>query len=351
MIYLRAHISTIHVRFCTIVLSVFAYGQTSSGKTFTMQGNRASAKNNASRNGVDGITHMAARDIFATIAADPQHSYAVRVSFLEIYNEEVRDLLVAADGKSGAAGAGGQRQQATLAVREDPKAGVFVENLTSHRVYNLDTLLHYLNLGEKHKSVAATGMNDRSSRSHTIFRITVERKKKVVVHQGNGAGPAVTLILTAPPETSGGGKRGGKKGGSGGVKLVATLNLVDLVCSMIEGLLSNASIIHVLCFLALTHLTSPHSFFPLVALRPEVRVCDIPAPLVADKKRAERSIRGELFGQAQFLCQHWISQPTISHPLLPFFSSPSAVFSLCRVSSWASERRVVAGLARTRRPL
>ena len=73
---------------------------------------------------------MAARDIFATIAADPQHSYAVRVSFLEIYNEEVRDLLVAADGKSGAAGAGGQRgQQATLAVREDPKAGVFVENL------------------------------------------------------------------------------------------------------------------------------------------------------------------------------------------------------------------------------
>ena len=112
-----------------------------------MQGNRASAKNNASRNGVDGITHLAARDIFATIAADPQHSYAVRVSFLEIYNEEVRDLLAAADGKSGAASAGGQRQQATLAVREDPKAGVFVENLTSHRVYNLDTLLHYLNLG------------------------------------------------------------------------------------------------------------------------------------------------------------------------------------------------------------
>lgn len=216
--------------------SVFAYGQTSSGKTFTMQGNRASAKNNASRNGVDGITHLAARDIFATIAADPQHSYAVRVSFLEIYNEEVRDLLAAADGKSGAASAGGQRQQATLAVREDPKAGVFVENLTSHRVYNLDTLLHYLNLGEKHKSVAATGMNDRSSRSHTIFRITVERKKKVVVQQSNGAGPAVTLMLTPPPETNGGGKRGGKKGGSGGVKLVATLNLVDLVCSMIEAL-------------------------------------------------------------------------------------------------------------------
>ena len=201
-----------------------------------MQGNRASAKNNASRNGVDGITHLAARDIFATIAADPQHSYAVRVSFLEIYNEEVRDLLAAADGKSGAASAGGQRQQATLAVREDPKVGVFVENLTSHRVYNLDTLLHYLNLGEKHKSMAATGMNDRSSRSHTIFRITVERKKKVVVQQSNGAGPAVTLMLTPPPETNGGGKRGGKKGGSGGVKLVATLNLVDLVCSMIEAL-------------------------------------------------------------------------------------------------------------------
>ena len=46
----------------------------------------------------------------------------------------------------------------------------------------------------------------------------------------------MTLMLTPPPETNGGGKRGGKKGGSGGVKLVATLNLVDLVCSMIEAL-------------------------------------------------------------------------------------------------------------------
>lgn len=195
-----------------------------------MQGNRASAKNNASRNGVDGITHLAARDIFDRIAADPKHSYAVRVSFLEIYNEEVRDLLVASDGKAGAAASSGQKQ-ATLAVREDPKLGVFVENLTSHRVYNLDTLLHYLNLGEKHKSVAATGMNDRSSRSHTIFRITVERKKKVVVQQSGGAGPAVSLMLTPPPETNGGGKKGGKRSGGGGVKLVATLNLVDLAGS------------------------------------------------------------------------------------------------------------------------
>ena len=195
-----------------------------------MQGNRASAKNNASRNGVDGITHLAARDIFDRIAADPKHSYAVRVSFLEIYNEEVRDLLVASDGKAGAAASSGQKQ-ATLAVREDPKLGVFVENLTSHRVYNLDTLLHYLNLGEKHKSVAATGMNDRSSRSHTIFRITVERKKKVVVQQSGGAGPAVSLMLTPPPETNGGGKKGGKRSGGDGVKLVATLNLVDLAGS------------------------------------------------------------------------------------------------------------------------
>ena len=199
-----------------------------------MQGNRASAKNNASRNGVDGITHLAARDIFDRIAAGPKHSYAVRVSFLEIYNEEVRDLLVASDGKSGGSGGAGNgngQKQATLAVREDPKMGVFVENLTSHRVYNLDTLLHYLNLGEKHKSVAATGMNDRSSRSHTIFRITVERKKKVVVQQSGGAGPAVSLMLTPPPETNGGGKKGGKKSGGDGVKLVATLNLVDLAGS------------------------------------------------------------------------------------------------------------------------
>ena len=204
-----------------------------------MQGNRATAKDNAPRprtralakkakdnassNGVDGITHMAARDIFGTIAADPQHSYAVRVSFMEIYNEEVRDLLVAGGG-DGKSGAGNGQKQTSLAVREDPKLGVFVENLTSHRVYNLDTLLHYLNLGEKHKAVAATGMNDRSSRSHTIFRITVEKKKKIAVQQSGGAGSAVTLMLTPPPT------KGEKKSGSDGVKLVATLNLVDLVC-------------------------------------------------------------------------------------------------------------------------
>ena len=238
-IYVSQTTHVIYSQFLSLLLSlcsspVFAYGQTSSGKTFTMQGNRASAKNNASRNGVDGITHLAARDIFDQIAADPKHSYAVRVSFLEIYNEEVRDLLVASDGKSGGSGGAGNgngQKQATLAVREDPKMGVFVENLTSHRVYNLDTLLHYLNLGEKHKSVAATGMNDRSSRSHTIFRITVERKKKVVVQQSGGAGPAVSLMLTPPPETNGGGKKGGKKSGGDGVKLVATLNLVDLAGS------------------------------------------------------------------------------------------------------------------------
>ena len=240
--------------------TVFAYGQTSSGKSFTMQGSRPPirAKTVSTRlqqrqekeidakvQSVDGITHMAARDIFACIANDTEHTYAVRVSFMEIYNEDVRDLLVAGEHRSGGGGlncsnhggggGGVGTSNRTLAVREDPKRGVFVENLTSHRVYNLDTLLHYLNIGEKHKRVAATGMNDRSSRSHTIFRITVERKKKIgAVSSGIGVvkGEGTALVdKENGSATAAATARSSSKSAGAGVKLVATLNLVDLAGS------------------------------------------------------------------------------------------------------------------------
>jgi len=171
------------------LIPVFTYGQTSSGKTFTMQGNRASSKNDASCNGVDGIIHMAARDIFDIIFADPQHSYSVCVSFMEIYNEKVYDLLV------------DRHKQNPLTILQKPKSAM---------VNDLDGLFHYLNLGKERIEIGATGMNDQSSRSHTIFRITVEKRSENV-----------------------------------GVKLVATLNLVDLVCS--QGLVSRNQVIQCIC--------------------------------------------------------------------------------------------------------
>jgi len=151
--------------------TIFAYGQTSSGKTFTMQGSggyggmiKTGTPTKARQ--APGIVHLAARDIFKHIENEPNRVFLLRVSFIEIYNEEVRDLLIS-----------GAKEPNVLTIREDPRRGVFV-NANENIVTSFTGLLDTLFAGEKNRSVAATGMNERSSRSHTIFRITVESRKK-----------------------------------------------------------------------------------------------------------------------------------------------------------------------------
>ena len=149
--------------------TIFAYGQTSSGKTYTMQGSGtiqegASAENSKTIGATGGIVHMAALDIFDHIENEPERVFLVRVSFIEIYKEEVRDLLVSGDS-------------ASLTILEDKRRGVFVDS-NETIVTSMNSLLSVLFAGEKNRSVAATGMNERSSRSHTIFRITVESRLK-----------------------------------------------------------------------------------------------------------------------------------------------------------------------------
>ena len=150
--------------------TIFAYGQTSSGKTFTMQGSGGyggmiKTGTPLKRKETPGIVHMAARDIFKHIEQERNRVFLLRVSFIEIYNEEVRDLLVS-----------GMKEPTVLTVREDPRRGVFV-NANENIVTSFTGLLDTLFAGEKNRSVAATQMNERSSRSHTIFRITVESRK------------------------------------------------------------------------------------------------------------------------------------------------------------------------------
>lgn len=170
--------------------TIFAYGQTSSGKTYTMQGS-GTIQDGASSSG--GIVHMAARDIFSTIQSQPNRMFLVRASFLEIYNEEVRDLLSTSNG--------------TLQVREDPRRGVFVQS-QEEMVTDFNSLLRLLFQGEKSRQVASTGMNERSSRSHTIFRITIESREK----DDNSD------------------EEGDESSGEGAVR-ISTLNLVDLAGS------------------------------------------------------------------------------------------------------------------------
>lgn len=168
--------------------TIFAYGQTSSGKTFTMQGSGTIEE--GSEQGKGGIVHLAAQDIFAHIEKNADRNFLVRSSFLEIYNEDVRDLL------------GGDNKNKTLQIREDPHRGVFVQS-EEVIVTDFSELLGVLFRGEKSRSFASTAMNERSSRSHTIFRVTIESRAKV---------PEGAVDLD-------------------GSVLVSTLNLVDLAGS------------------------------------------------------------------------------------------------------------------------
>ena len=178
---------------------------------------------------------MAAQDIFQHIAAATDRVFLVRVSFIEIYNEEVRDLLT---------GNGSSRDNNVLAVREDPRRGVFV-NANESIVTDLQGLISTLFAGEKNRHMASTGMNERSSRSHTIFRITVESRKKAANGDGeddddeNDGGMANGSSSNDDTEMDIDARMNGTSAGGGSGKdddsavLVSTLNLVDLVSTSI----------------------------------------------------------------------------------------------------------------------
>eukprot|EP00095_Tigriopus_kingsejongensis_P001128 snap_masked-scaffold1099_size62903-processed-gene-0.6 protein:Tk01128 transcript:snap_masked-scaffold1099_size62903-processed-gene-0.6-mRNA-1 annotation:"kinesin-like protein kif3a isoform x2" len=139
--------------------TIFAYGQTGTGKTFTMEGERSSPE-------MKGIIPNSFAHIFGHIAkAEEDIKFLVRVSYLEIYNEEVRDLL-------------GKDQTLRLDVKERPDIGVYVKDLSAFVVNNADDMDKIMTIGNKNRSVGATHMNAHSSRSHAIFTITIECSEK-----------------------------------------------------------------------------------------------------------------------------------------------------------------------------
>ncbi|XP_054872642.1 kinesin-like protein KIF3A isoform X2 [Amphiprion ocellaris] len=141
--------------------TIFAYGQTGTGKTFTMEGMRAVPE-------LRGIIPNSFAHIFGHIAkAEGDTRFLVRVSYLEIYNEEVRDLL-------------GKDQMQRLEVKERPDVGVYIKDLSGYVVNNADDMDRIMTLGHKNRSVGATNMNEHSSRSHAIFTITIECSEKGV---------------------------------------------------------------------------------------------------------------------------------------------------------------------------
>ncbi|XP_064137481.1 kinesin-like protein KIF17 isoform X1 [Loxodonta africana] len=134
--------------------TIFAYGQTGSGKSFTMQGLPDPSCQR-------GIIPRAFEHIFESVQCAENTKFLVRASYLEIYNEDVRDLL-GADTKQ------------KLELKEHPEKGVYVKGLSMHTVHSVAQCERIMETGWKNRSVGYTLMNKDSSRSHSIFTISIE---------------------------------------------------------------------------------------------------------------------------------------------------------------------------------
>jgi centromeric protein E len=179
--------------------TVFAYGMTGTGKTFSMQGTATSP----------GVIPLAITDIFSYIRETPSREFLLRVSYLEIYNEKIHDLL--STPPAGALGGPGVPQQEEIKLREDSKRGVYASPLKEEIVQSPTQLLRVIARGDHARRTSSTQFNARSSRSHAVVQIVVESRERI---PGNGA--------------MGDCKRSGLL--PGGVR-VSTLSLIDLAGS------------------------------------------------------------------------------------------------------------------------
>ncbi|XP_028135860.1 kinesin-like protein KIF3A [Diabrotica virgifera virgifera] len=136
--------------------TIFAYGQSGTGKTYTMVGD-------ITDNNRKGIVPNIFSHIFAQITlANHEYSYAVTVTYLEIYNEEIRDLL--------------SDQPKKLTLKEKPGIGVYVKDLLGFTVDSLEGVTEILKKGNKNRATSFTQLNDVSSRSHAVFTVLIETK-------------------------------------------------------------------------------------------------------------------------------------------------------------------------------
>ncbi|XP_036976300.1 kinesin family member 4 [Acanthopagrus latus] len=142
--------------------TVLAYGQTGSGKTFSMGGTYTAAQENDSS---VGVIPRVIRRIFEEKEKKADAEFLLAVSYLEIYNEDILDLLCASKDKPA------------LSIREDPKEGIKIVGLTEKRVFSAQEMVGCLELGNSARTVGSTAMNAASSRSHAIFTITLEQRR------------------------------------------------------------------------------------------------------------------------------------------------------------------------------
>ncbi|XP_040168674.1 kinesin-like protein unc-104 isoform X7 [Anopheles arabiensis] len=138
---------------------IFAYGQTGAGKSYTMMGKQ--------EDGQEGVIPMICKDLFRRIQETESDDlkYSVEVSYMEIYCERVRDLL-------------NPKNKGNLKVREHPLLGPYVEDLSKLAVTSYQDIHDLIDEGNKARTVAATNMNETSSRSHAVFTIFFTQKRQ-----------------------------------------------------------------------------------------------------------------------------------------------------------------------------
>lgn len=137
--------------------TIFAYGQTGTGKTYSMVGDR----NDPTRK---GIIPKAFDHIFGHISRSKNQQYLVRSSYLEIYQEKIRDLLC-------------KDEKRRLELKERADIGVYVKDLSSFVCKSIKEIEHVMTVGNDNRAVGATNMNEHSSRSHALFIITIEHSQ------------------------------------------------------------------------------------------------------------------------------------------------------------------------------
>lgn len=172
--------------------TVFAYGQTGSGKTHTMSGS----------DNEPGVIPRAVEQVFSAIKEEQSdREFLLRVSYLEIYNETLKDLLAplppvgddrpASPIKGGSSHAAGQSQSSTLRIIEDQKQNrVLITGLREEIVTDPTAVLDLITRGQEERHVGATDWNERSSRSHCVFTLTIESRP---LHTSSSSGKEVRI--------------------------------------------------------------------------------------------------------------------------------------------------------------
>uniref|UniRef100_A0A061QII0 Kinesin-like protein kif3b n=1 Tax=Tetraselmis sp. GSL018 TaxID=582737 RepID=A0A061QII0_9CHLO len=157
--------------------TMFAYGQTGTGKSFTMDGGPGE---------LQGIIPNAFKHIFSHIDASDNTQFLVRASYLEIYNEEIRDLL-------------SRNPKNKLDLKENVDTGVYVKGLNSFVVKSVPEIQNVMDVGKKNRSVGATLMNQDSSRSHSIFCITIETSEITGTSGRGSSTSSISRVASGSP--------------------------------------------------------------------------------------------------------------------------------------------------------